>query len=85
MEIINNNKNMDIVNQFQYLGSIVTHNNNINVEINRRITMGNRCCYGLQSLLRSKLIKYMKPVVLYGSRSCALTRVHVNEDKLKIF
>jgi hypothetical protein len=55
--------------------------------------MGNKCYYGLQNLLRSKLLRkdtkckiykaFIKPVVLYGSESWTLTKV--NEDKLKIF
>jgi hypothetical protein len=51
--------------------------------------MGNKCCCGMQNLLRSELlrkilsVKYIKPVVLYGSESWTLAKV--NEDKLKIF
>jgi hypothetical protein len=37
--IIIDNENIDIVNEFQYLGSIVTCVKKINVEINHRITM----------------------------------------------
>jgi hypothetical protein len=80
-------------NEFQYLWSIVTCDNNINVEINHRITMGNKCYYGLQNLPRSKLLRkgtkckiyktLIKLVVLYGSESWTLTKI--NEDKLKIF
>jgi hypothetical protein len=55
--IIIDNKKVGKVNEFQYLGSIVTCDNNINVEINHRITMGNKCYYGLQNLLRSKLLR----------------------------
>jgi hypothetical protein len=63
------------------------------VGINHRRTMGNKCYYGLQNLLRSKLLMkdtkckihktLIKPVVLYGSESWTLTEV--NEEKLKIF
>jgi hypothetical protein len=35
------NKNIEIINEFQYIGSIVMCDNNINVEINHRIIMGN--------------------------------------------
>jgi hypothetical protein len=45
-------KNIEKLNEFQYLGSIVTCDNNINVEINHRITMGNKSYYGMQNLLR---------------------------------
>jgi hypothetical protein len=54
--IITDNKNTEKIDEFQYPGSIVTCDNTTNVEINRRITMGNKCYYGLQNLLRSKLL-----------------------------
>jgi hypothetical protein len=46
-----NNSNIKRVNQFKYLGSIVT-NNNISSEISHRINMGNTCYYGLRNILR---------------------------------
>jgi hypothetical protein len=45
--IIIDNKMIEKVSEFQYLGSIVTCDNNIDVEINHGITMGNKCYYGL--------------------------------------
>jgi hypothetical protein len=54
--IIIDNKETEKVSEFQCLGSIVTCDNNINVEINHRITMGNKCYYGMQNLLRTKLL-----------------------------
>jgi hypothetical protein len=82
--IITDNINIDQVNEFQYLGSIVTCDNNINVEINHRITMGNKCYYGIQTLLRSKLLRkdtkckiyktLIKPVVLHGAEIWTLTK-----------
>jgi hypothetical protein len=66
------NRNMEIDN-FEYPGSIVTCNNNINMGINGRMKMGHRCHYGLQDLLRSKLslrkILNIELVVFYGSES----------------
>jgi hypothetical protein len=91
--IIIDNRKIEKVSEFQYLGSIVTCDNNINVEINHRLTMGNKSYYGFQNLLRSKLPRketkckicktLIKPIVLYGSESWALTKV--SEVKLKIF
>jgi len=37
-----NNRNIERVNQFKYLGTISTDNNNITSEINHRINMGNK-------------------------------------------
>ena len=44
------------INQFKYLRSII--NNNIIIsEINHRINMGNKCCYGLRNRFGLKLLK----------------------------
>jgi hypothetical protein len=43
--IIIGNRNIEIVNQFQYPEPTVTYDNNVNVEISHRITMGNSCYY----------------------------------------
>jgi hypothetical protein len=39
------NTDVEKVNQLKYLGSIIT-NNNITLEINHRINVENKCCYG---------------------------------------
>jgi hypothetical protein len=80
------------VKEFQYLGSIVTCDDNMNMEINHRIMKGNKCYYGLQKLFRSKPLKketkeriyktIINPVILYGGESWILK---VNEEKLKSF
>jgi hypothetical protein len=67
---------------------IATCDNNIDLEINHRISMENKCYYGIQNLLRSKLLiidskckiykTFIKPVVLYGSENWILTKL--NED-----
>jgi hypothetical protein len=41
--IIIDNRNTEKVNEFQYLRPIAAFDNNINVEINHRITMRNKC------------------------------------------
>jgi sorting nexin-29 len=88
-----NNRDIERVNQFKYLGSIITNNNNISSEINRRIDMGNTCYYGLRNILRSRLLKedtkckiyktLIRRVVLYGCESWTLTKEE--EEKLNIF
>jgi hypothetical protein len=50
------NRDIEKGNQFKYLGSIIT-NNNITSEINHRINMGTKCCYGLRNILRSELLQ----------------------------
>jgi hypothetical protein len=44
--ITTDNERIEKVKEFQYIGSIVTCDNNMNMEINHRITMGNTY-YGL--------------------------------------
>ena len=41
------NNTFDTVKEFIYLGSAVTTKNDVNLEIKRRITLSNRCYYGL--------------------------------------
>ena len=67
----------DIVKEFIYLGSAVTTKNCVNLEIKRRITLANRCYYGINGQLSNrdlsrttKLILYkmlILPVLLYGA------------------
>ena len=44
----------EVVKDLIYLGSEVTSDNNIDVEIKRRILLANRCLFSLTRLLRSK-------------------------------
>jgi hypothetical protein len=87
-----NNSDTETVNQFKYLGSIIT-NNNISSEISHRINMGNTCYYGLRNILRSRLLKkdtkckiykaLIRPVVLYGCESWTLTKTEEEKNILK--
>ncbi|KRF97428.1 uncharacterized protein Dwil_GK26988, partial [Drosophila willistoni] len=66
----------EVVDEFVYLGSLLTADNNVSREIRRRIISGSRAYYGLQKKLRSKKIHartkctmyktLIRPVVLYG-------------------
>ncbi|XP_052563941.1 uncharacterized protein LOC128092892 [Culex pipiens pallens] len=66
----------EVVEEFVYLGSLVTSDNNCSREIRRRIITGSRAYYGLHKTLRSghlsRRTKYtmyetlIRPVVLYG-------------------
>ncbi|XP_065075014.1 uncharacterized protein LOC135698809 [Ochlerotatus camptorhynchus] len=67
---------IEVVDEFVYLGSLVTAENDTSREIQRRIRARNRVYFGLRRTLRSnkicpgtKLTVYktlIKPVVLYG-------------------
>lgn len=76
------------VAEFTYLGSQVTADNHVGVEVKRRILSANRCYYALRKQLtsslvsrRTKLILYktlIRPVLTYGSETWTTTRT---EDK----
>ncbi|XP_058828782.1 uncharacterized protein LOC131688507 isoform X1 [Topomyia yanbarensis] len=67
---------IEMVDEFVYLGSLVTADNDISREIQRRILAGNRAYFGLRRTLRlnkirrrTMLIIYktlIRPLVLYG-------------------
>lgn len=69
----------EVVEEFVYLGSLVTADNNTSREIRRRIISGSRAYYGLHKSLRSKKLRprtkctmyksLIRPVVLYGHES----------------
>jgi hypothetical protein len=76
------NRDIEKVYQFIYLGSIIT--NNITSEINHRINTGNKCCYGLRNMSRSKLLQkdtkckiyktVSRSVVTHGCESWTVTK-----------
>jgi len=66
----------EVVDEFVYLGSLVTTDNSTSREIRRRIISGSRAYYGLHQSLRSRKLQprtkctmyksLIRPVVLYG-------------------
>jgi hypothetical protein len=86
-------KTFEVVKEFVYLGSLVTPNNDVSLEIQRRIQTANRCFFGLRKQLQSrhllrptKLIIYktlIRPVLLYGSGTWVLTKR--DENQLLVF
>jgi hypothetical protein len=81
------------VTQFKYLGTSITYDNDISVEINNRIISANRSYYGLKKQLKSHLLStqtknklyktLVRPVLMYGCESWSLTKNEVN--KINIF
>jgi hypothetical protein len=81
------------VNSFVYLGTLITADNNFSVEINNRITLANRCYFGIVNMLKAKNInrKYkvimykilLKPVLMYGTKIWFLSRA--DELRLGVF
>lgn len=75
--------NFEHVQTFQYLGALITSDNNVKVEIKQRILQGNKCYYATQQLLRSRTLTrqtkiniyktIIRPVVTYGSETWTMT------------
>jgi hypothetical protein len=72
-----------------YLGFLVTPNNNVSLEIQRRIQTANRCFFELRKQLQSRHLSrstknsiyktLIRPVLLYGSETWVLTRREENQ------
>ena len=91
------NSSTERVEEFKYLGTMLTTKNSIQEEIKSRLKLGNACYYSVQNLLSSSLLsKYLKikiyrtiilPVVLYGCEIWSLTlreehRLRVSEKRV---
>lgn len=79
------NYNIEVVEEFVYLGTLVGHaNNNTSIEVKRRLVLANRCFYGLRrqfscsTLSRTTKTRIYKtlllPVITYGSETWSTTR-----------
>jgi len=89
----NENSSFERVDEFTYLGSIITNKNSIQEEISSRLKSGNACYHSVQNRLFSRLLsKNLKikvnrtiicPVVLYGCETCSLT--WREEPTLRVF
>ena len=77
------NNSIERVEEFKYLGTMLTNQNSVQKEIKSRLKLGNACYHSVQKLLSSILltknlkIKIYKtiilPVVLYGCETWSLT------------
>ncbi|XP_013175481.1 PREDICTED: uncharacterized protein LOC106123612 [Papilio xuthus] len=85
--------NFAVVDSFVYLGSMVTRENEISVEIRRRIMAANKCYFSLLRYFRSKLLTrkiklllyktLLRPVLIYGSETWVLSKG--DENALLVF
>ena len=57
----------EMVDEYVYLGSLVTADNDISREIRRRIISGSRAYYGLHKTLRSRKLHYRTKCAMYNS------------------
>jgi hypothetical protein len=58
------NMTFERVNNFVYLGTLITSDNNISAEINYRITLANRSYFGLVNILIAKDINRKYKVII---------------------
>jgi hypothetical protein len=82
------NSSIERVEEFKYLGTMLTVHNSIQEEIKNKLKLGNDCFHSVQNLLSSSLLsKHLKmkiyrtiilPVVLYGCEAWSLT---LREDR----
>ena len=82
------NFEFEAVEDFTYLGSSVNTDNNISLEIKRRIMLANRTLFGLSRLLRSRFVRrntkfkiyktLIMPVLTYGSETWTLSATDKN-------
>jgi len=86
------NSSIERVEEFKYLGTMLTNKNSIQEKIKSRLKVGNACYYSVQNLLSSSLlskklkIKIYRTIilpVLYGCETWSLTLRE--ERRLRVF
>jgi sorting nexin-29 len=87
------NSSIERVEEFKYLGTILTDQNSVQEEIRSRLKLGNACYYSVQNLLSSRLLSknfkiniyrtIILPVVLFGCETWSLTMRE--ERRLRVF
>jgi sorting nexin-29 len=87
------NSCIERVEEFKYLGTMLTDQNSVEEEIRSRLKLGNACYHSVENLLFSWMLsKYFKimihrniilPVVLYGCETWSLTMRE--ECRLRVF
>ena len=50
------NNSIESVEEFKYLGTMLTDQNSIQEELKSRLKLGSACCYSVQNLLSSRLL-----------------------------
>jgi hypothetical protein len=87
--VVFGDKTFEVVKEFVYLECLVTPNDDVSLEIQRRIQIANRCFFGLRKQLQSRhlsrptiYINYktlIHPVLLYGNETWVLTKREENQ------
>jgi hypothetical protein len=84
---------VEAVDRFKYLGSVVTARNEMEVEILARVAAGTKCAWALNRCLKARWLSreakvqiykvIIRPVVLYGSEAWRMTKQM--EHRLEVF
>ena len=61
--------NFDVVKEFIYLGTAISTNNDVSLVVKRRVTLANRCYFGLNRQLSSRKLSRATNLTLYKARS----------------
>ena len=61
------NSSIERVEEFKYLGMMLTDQNSIQEEIKNRLKLGNACYYSVQNLLTSRLLSKNFKIKIRGS------------------
>jgi hypothetical protein len=87
------NKELEQVKSFKYLGSIVNTDNTMEEEIKERIALGNKVSFGNKKMFQSRLISkraklklyysVIRPIVTYSCKTWILKETIIN--KLLVF
>ena len=59
------NSSIERVEEFKYLGTMLTNKNSIQEEIKSRLKFGNACYYSVQNLLSSSLLSKKLKINIY--------------------
>jgi len=59
------NSTFERVEEFKYLGTILTNQNSIPEEIKSRLRSANACCHSVQNLLSSRLLSKNVKIKIY--------------------
>jgi len=61
----NDNRSIERVEEFKYLGTILTNQNSVQEEIKSRLKLGNACYYSVLNLLSSRLLSKNLKIKIY--------------------
>ena len=66
------NSPIERVEEFKYLGTMLTNQNSIQKEIKSRLKLGNTCYHSVQNLLSSSLLSKNFKIKIYRTIICSL-------------